>query len=392
MTKDNKFIDATKQEIYSYLSITLYMGIIGLPSYKLYWEKELNYTLVSGKMSQDCFTLIRRYSDFNDNSKCKPKTDPGHNRLFKVRPSLVRLVWEILPHNRSSLEWDNLFIHTVSIFRLSSHQILSQQINYGFKVFTRDGSSGIMYDINQGRGTVEVGPFGLGGDRKELKRFGRGHVDWRVEKSTNVCLVFWYDNKAVTIVSNYVVVEPKDTCRRVDFSKKIYMEIERPAMIKEYNKYIGGVDLAYMLIELYRSNLKTRKWCMRIFYYALDSAAVNAWLIYRRNCWQSNDKPMALLKFKTSIAYSLGYSETSRRSPGRPLSLEGEGTPPRKIPTEPTPPPLHTCDMTGTTLFLNLEKSKNAAKFVRGRQKSCAASAFELHCALFPRVHLYHRK
>ncbi|KAK2719302.1 hypothetical protein QYM36_004949, partial [Artemia franciscana] len=238
-----------------------------------------------------------------------------------------------------------------------------------------------MYDIEiyQGRGTVEVGSFSLGEDvvmrllrslepraghkiffdnwfssvdhvvhlkeigydcvgtirqnrlsgcelmqEKELKRFGRGHVDWRVEKSTNVCLVCWYDNKAVTLVSNYVAVEDKDTCRRWDFSKKKYVEIERPAVIKGCNKYMGGVDLADMLIELYRSNLKTRKWCMRIFYYALDSVVVNALLIYRRNCWQSNDKSMPLLKFKTSIACSLGYSDTSRRRPGRPLSLEVE--------------------------------------------------------------------
>ena len=47
--------------------------------------------------------------------------------------------------------------------------------------------------------------------------------------------------------------------------------------------------------------------------------------------------------------------------------------------------PLQTCDMTGTTIFLNSEKIKNAAKFVRRRQKSCVASALELHFALFPR-------
>ncbi|KAK2719489.1 hypothetical protein QYM36_005091 [Artemia franciscana] len=123
------------------------------------------------------------------------------------------------------------------------------------------------------------------------------------------------------------------------FSKKKYVEIERPAVIKGCNKYMGGVDLADMFIELYHSNLKTRKWCMRIFYYALDSAVVNAWLIYRRNCWQSNYKSMPLLKFKTSIACSLGYSDTSRRRPGRPLSLEAEGIRPQKIPTEPTLPP-----------------------------------------------------
>ena len=76
---------------------------------------------------------------------------------------------------------------------------------------------------------------------KEMKRFCMGNVDWRVEKSTEVCLVCWYDNKAVTLVSNYVAVEPKDTCRHWDSSEKKYVEIERPA-IKEYNKYMGGVD------------------------------------------------------------------------------------------------------------------------------------------------------
>ena len=40
----------------------------------------------------------------------------------------------------------------------------------------------------------------------------------------------------------YVAVEPKDTCRRWDSSEKKYVEIKRPAVIKEYNKYMGGVD------------------------------------------------------------------------------------------------------------------------------------------------------
>ncbi|KAK2703152.1 hypothetical protein QYM36_018293 [Artemia franciscana] len=69
-----------------------------------------------------------------------------------------------------------------------------------------------------------------------------GHVDWRVEKSTEVCLVRWYDNKAVSLVLYYVSVGPKDTCRHWDSSEKKYVEIEWPAVFKEYNKYMGGVD------------------------------------------------------------------------------------------------------------------------------------------------------
>ncbi|KAK2716564.1 hypothetical protein QYM36_006895 [Artemia franciscana] len=116
---------------------------------------------------------------------------------------------------------------------------------WGFKVFTRAGNlvvhlKEIGYDwigtIRQNR-LLECEVM----EEKEMKRLRMENVDWRVEKSTEVCLVRWYDNKAVTLVSNYVAVEPKDTCRRWDSSEKKYGEFERPA-IKEYNKYKGGVD------------------------------------------------------------------------------------------------------------------------------------------------------
>ncbi|KAK2716569.1 hypothetical protein QYM36_006899 [Artemia franciscana] len=55
-------------------------------------------------------------------------TTSSSSKYFE--PPIVRLVWEILPHNRPCLEWDNLFIDTVSFFRLSSRQIFSQQVNY----------------------------------------------------------------------------------------------------------------------------------------------------------------------------------------------------------------------------------------------------------------------
>ena len=83
---------------------------------------------------------------------------------------------------------------------------------------------------------------------------------------------------------------------------------------------------------------------MRIFYYVLDSAVVNAWLIYRCHCWQSNasstaGSPMFFYWSSKPSLHPLGYFNTPRRRPGRPLSLETEGTPPRKIPTQPTAPP-----------------------------------------------------
>ncbi|KAK2723626.1 hypothetical protein QYM36_002087 [Artemia franciscana] len=97
------------------------MGIIGLSSYKLYWEKELNYTLISGKMSRDRFTLIQRYLHFNENSKCKPKTDPGHDHLLKVRPIVDMLRENLMrtePEERHSIDEQIIPFKGRSVMRL----------------------------------------------------------------------------------------------------------------------------------------------------------------------------------------------------------------------------------------------------------------------------------
>ncbi|KAK2716905.1 hypothetical protein QYM36_007150 [Artemia franciscana] len=157
---------------------------------------------------------------------------------------------------------------------------------------------------------------------------------------------------------------------------------------------MGGVDLADMPIELYCSNLKTRKWYMRIFYYVLDSAVVNAWLIYRRHCWQSNDQPMPLLKFKTSIACSLGYPDTPRRRPGRPLSLESEGNPPQTIPTQPTLTPTDVRH-DGYNHFPEFGKDQERCQICQKKTKILCSECLGIALCLVPERNCflsYHRK
>ena len=52
-----------------------------------------------------------------------------------------------------------------------------------------------------------------------------------------------------------------------------------PHAIAEYNKFMGAVDLCDMLLELYRIDFKSKKWYIRIFFYVLDLATVNSWLL-----------------------------------------------------------------------------------------------------------------
>ena len=53
--------------------------------------------------------------------------------------------------------------------------------------------------------------------------------------------------------------------------------------MKAYNKSMGGVDLADMLIALYQISVKTKRWYIRVFWHLVDIAKVNGWILYKRH-------------------------------------------------------------------------------------------------------------
>ena len=154
-------------------------------------------------------------------------------------------------------------------------------------------------------------------EEKVLKREGRGNSDYTIEQNTQSIAIKWYD-KPIHLLSNYAGIEPLDTCSRWDAKQNIRVEIRRPFAVKEYNKFMGGVDLSDMLIELYRIDFKSRKWYMHIFFYLLDMTVVNSWLLYRRvKSSHQSGKMMSLLDFKEYIASGLMSSSTTPKK-GRP--------------------------------------------------------------------------
>lgn len=74
-----------------------------------------------------------------------------------------------------------------------------------------------------------------------------------------------------------------------------------------------GVDLADMLCELYRINHRSRKYYMRIFFWVLNSAVTNSWLLYRRHSQflkLSEKDSLTLIEFQTKVATGLIYTNT----------------------------------------------------------------------------------
>lgn len=156
-------------------------------------------------------------------------------------------------------------------------------------------------------------------------------------KGVTVCNVLWKDNKNVRLASSYVGIKPfiktnvnhqPSKATRFDRKSKSYLEIDCPAIIKEYNRHMGGVDLMDGLMGRYHIHMKSKNVMMRIFYHFIDMAATNAYVLYHRingqKCKETfgsddDEKMLTLPIFREQIAEGL-VTYTEKRPIGRPSS------------------------------------------------------------------------
>ena len=57
-------------------------------------------------------------------------------------------------------------------------------------------------------------------------------------------------------------------------------DIQRPVLIFDYNKNMGGVDRMDQMLVYYAIGRKTIKWYKRIFWRLFDMTIVNAFVLY----------------------------------------------------------------------------------------------------------------
>ena len=213
---------------------------------------------------------------------------------------ILRLVQEMPKHKQFRLYFDN-WVSTLSLLReLKTMEILAT----GTFRINRIGQCPLLND-------------------KELKKQGRGTWDYCVDQNSGTHLVKWFDNKSVTLGSTHAGVGGSAKVKRFDRKKKVYVEITAPDIVLEYNASMGGVDLADMLIELYRTRINTKKrWYLKLIFHCIDISKVNAWLLYRRHCTQlrvPKKKQMSLRSFISHIATALKLKDKdTEKKAGRP--------------------------------------------------------------------------
>ncbi|XP_066987389.1 piggyBac transposable element-derived protein 3-like [Macrobrachium rosenbergii] len=97
---------------------------------------------------------------------------------------------------------------------------------------------------------------------KALMKKGRGSYEElrSTGEGCEVTYVKWYDTKIVNIVSTFAKANPISKVSRYDRKLKCRIDVNCPDIILQYNKSMGGVDLADCLISLYRITIRSKKY------------------------------------------------------------------------------------------------------------------------------------
>lgn len=140
-------------------------------------------------------------------------------------------------------------------------------------------------------------------DRKNLPRevkvnkLKRGECIWKSDGVVSVTQ--WRDTRNVHIMS--IFHDPTETVqieRKLCNGTKIY--ITSPKSIKDYNLHIGGVDKFDQKRNAYVSDRRSKKWWLRLFFFLLDAAVVNAFYQY------ASISEMSVLTFRRACRMRFG--------------------------------------------------------------------------------------
>ncbi|XDV22524.1 hypothetical protein PO909_027405 [Leuciscus waleckii] len=140
---------------------------------------------------------------------------------------------------------------------------------------------------------------------KTMKKNGRGTSAQVTTKGGKICVVKWYDNKPVLMLSVVHDAQPENTCQRWDKKQKQYVSIRQPSIVCEYNNKMDGVDLTDRMISYYRMSVCTKKWTLRMLMHFTDVALANSWLLYRQDhtvCGTPRKGIMQFLEFRMEVA------------------------------------------------------------------------------------------
>ncbi len=144
-----KLLETDKNEIEQFIGILLFMGIYPLPQYRMYWNPKYNLPHIAQALQGgvNIFEILKGFLHFSDNSKLPVRNSSLYDILYRIRPildSVVSKCQRLEPEEYHSL--DEKIISTKCHSSLKQYNPRKPH-KWGFKVFSRCGVSGIIYEF-----------------------------------------------------------------------------------------------------------------------------------------------------------------------------------------------------------------------------------------------------
>ncbi|KAM7411867.1 hypothetical protein PAMA_021710 [Pampus argenteus] len=320
-------VNTTAQEIKIFFGISIHMACLGYPRVKMFWAEKTKVPVISRKMTRDRFHKLRSslkiVNDLDITEEAKES-----DILWRVRPLLDRVFVLASPNGlvldfeiyqgKKTFRGQRLGVGAAAVLRMV------ESVPTGTKVFfDRYFTSINLMDALLSKGLPATGTImknrvpkqcQLPGD-KQLRQEGRGASVTLVQREPELAVTKWFDNKPVLMASTVYGRDPEDICRRWSNKEKVHVQVRRPAVIREYNDNMGGVDICDRMLSFYMSACQPGPRSGR--HYKSDSKALNR---PAKNTQQYLDFKLHLAK---ELLDSLAFDDKSEDS-------EDEYQPPTK--------------------------------------------------------------
>ena len=138
-------IKTSPEEIQDFLAILLFMGVFTFPSLEDYWHYESRFDVIADIMPKKRFQLLRRYIHFNDNHQWNQSPD----RFYKIRPlfDMLREQCLLIPSTYKHSVDEVMVAYKGTRAGSLRQYIANKPDKWGFKMFCRASSSGIIHDL-----------------------------------------------------------------------------------------------------------------------------------------------------------------------------------------------------------------------------------------------------
>ncbi|GBN58679.1 PiggyBac transposable element-derived protein 4 [Araneus ventricosus] len=345
------------EELFNFIAIILIMGIAKLPRIKDYWSSNpmLGNDKVKRTMARDRFVDIYRFFHISDRENEVSPNDPSFYMMRKLDPfmsclrSNFQMHFEPYPHlsvdeamvkykgrlgivqympnkpvKRGIKVWALCtsffgYVYNFEPYCGKKDKLPRNDNGLGYSVvtfLTKNLSKGhhiyidrfytsvvLMKDLLKSgiyaSGTVNTNRKYLPTNIKNVKLADNGSSKcFQCIEEPNLTCTVWKDKKEIFLLSNGAKNEITTVKRRIGGNVSY---VTCPKVIADYNKYMGGVDLADQYRKYYDISRKSRKWWIYMFWYLLDTTVNNAYIIYSTTNFPSEKKSKTPLDFRMSL-------------------------------------------------------------------------------------------